>query len=121
MQLKKIPHLVTNKIIDIINLKKEFDDLYDSHNELCKENIELKEKVEKLENIVLTERKIANENVAIYDKKFEQITNDMSIMVAALKELYVNVEYVISSNNYSSGTFSDLGWGNNPDDDEEGH
>lgn len=121
MQLKKILHSATNKIEEFVNLKKEVDELYESLNQAQIENVQLKQKIKELSNIIEEERKIANENVVIYNKKFEQITNDMSIMVAALKELYINVEYVISSNNYSSGTFSDLGWGSNSDDDEEGH
>lgn len=121
MQLKKIPLLVTNKISDIINLKKYVDELYESLNETQIENFQLKQKINDLTEIVDEERKIANENVIIYNKKIDQMTNDMSIMVTALKELYTNVDQIITLNNYSSDTYYDMGWGNKRDDDDEGH
>ena len=117
MQLKKIPRLVKNKIEDFLYLKQQHEELCKEVDELCKDNKTLQEKIENLESIVLQERKIANENVLIYNKKFEQLTGDMSIMVTALKELYIFAE----QNRVNSNSYYDTGWGNSNDDDEEGH
>ena len=116
MQLKKIHLLVKNKIEDFLLLKQCHEDLCKEVDELYKDNKALQEKIENLESVVLQERKIANENVLIYNKKFEQLTGDMSIMVTALKELYIFAE----QNRVDMSSYYDIGWGSN-EDDEEGH
>lgn len=118
MQLKKILHSATNKIEEFVNLKKEVDELYESLNQTQIENVQLKQKIKELSDIIEEERKIANENVIIYNKKFEQLTVDMSIMVTALKELYTNVSYLMSPNNMH---FDNFGSDNKNDDEDEGH
>ena len=118
MQLKKILHSATNKIEEFVNLKKEVDELYESLNQTQIENVQLKQKIKELSNIIEEERKIANENVIIYNKKFEQLTVDMSIMVTALKELYTNVSYLMSPSNMH---FDNFGSDNKNDDEDEGH
>jgi hypothetical protein len=116
MQLKKIHLLVKNKIEDFLLLKQHHEELCKEVDSLYKDNKALQEKIENLESVVLQERKIANENVLIYNKKFEQLTGDMSIMVTALKELYIFAE----QNRVDMSSYYDTGWGSN-EDDEEGH
>ena len=117
MQLKKIPLLVTNKIDELINLKKDINFLEEKIDKIVETNYSLEDRAIELEKSLEEERKINNENVIIYEKKLEHMSNDMSIMVAALKELYINVDHLIKSVSFGTDTFGfDGGF-----DDEEGH
>ena len=117
MQLKKIPLLVTNKIDELINLKKDINFLEEKIDKIVETNYSLEDRVIELEKSLEEERKINNENVIIYEKKLEHMSNDMSIMVAALKELYINVDHLIKSVSFGADPFGfDSSF-----DDEEGH
>lgn len=117
MQLKKIPRLVTNKIDELINLKKDINFLEEKIDKIVETNYSLEDRVIELEKSLEEERKINNENVIIYEKKLEHMSNDMSIMVAALKELYINVDHLIKTVSFGADPF---GFGGSFDD-EEGH
>ena len=117
MQLKKIPLLVTNKIDELINLKKDINFLEEKIDKIVETNYTLEDRVIELEKSLEEERKINNENVIIYEKKLEHMSNDMSIMVAALKELYINVDHLIKSVSFGADPFGFDG----SFDDEEGH
>ena len=117
MQLKKIPHLVTNKIDELINLKKDINFLEEKIDKIVETNYSLEDRVIELEKSLEEERKINNENVIIYEKKLEHMSNDMSIMVAALKELYINVDHLIKTASFGADPFGFDG----SFDDEEGH
>ena len=117
MQLKKIPLLVTNKIEELINLKKDFVYLEEKLDKVVETNYTLEDRIIELEKSLDEERKINNENVIIYEKKLDHMSNDMSIMVAALKELYVNVDHLIKSVSFGADPFGF----NSGIDDEEGH